>query len=146
MIWLSHELNKETPAYGGGEGVVITPENQLCKGHSCNSVKLSLSNHLGTHVDVPYHFLEKGKKLSDYSPTDWVFDQPGLAELPVGDDAVITPEMLEEIVFNVDESALDLLLIKTDFEKIRTKRNFWENSPGFSPELPPYLKNRFPSI
>ena len=76
LIWLSHVLTKHTPAYGGGEGMRIEHEKQINCGDSCNTAKLAFSNHLGSHVDAPRHFIESGITTESYEPQDWIFIKP----------------------------------------------------------------------
>jgi arylformamidase len=128
-VWISHELNRNTPAYGNGESLMILPEKQISAGNSCNSVKLSFSNHLGTHVDVPYHFIESGKKISDYSIDQWIFNKPKLVSINIKPAEIITLSMLKPSLSLIDDADL-----------------YWENSPAFSDDIALYLKENFPSI
>ena len=51
VVWLSHPLSPESPAYGGGEGMRIEPITQIAAGDTANTSHFVLPNHLGTHVD-----------------------------------------------------------------------------------------------
>ena len=145
IIWLSHSLAKDTPAYGGGVGLEIAQAKKLTVGDSCNAVNLKLSNHLGTHVDVPYHFIENGKTINDYSEIDWIFNNPLLIEILVSPGMVIEPEIISAVL-PLNRDNIDLLLIKTNFEQYRQKEIYWKNGPAFSPELAGFLKQRFQDL
>ena len=51
-----------------------------------------MSNHLGTHVDAPSHFVDQGKTLTDYEAKDWVFSHPFLVHCDIEPGGSITPE------------------------------------------------------
>jgi kynurenine formamidase len=75
-VYLSYPLNCETPAYGGGDSLKIQHEKSIEKGDSCNTQHWSLSNHMGTHIDFPRHFVQAGKTSEDYGPEFWIFHSP----------------------------------------------------------------------
>ncbi len=144
-IWLSHILNGNTPAYGGGKGFIVSSEKDMTVGDSCNTVSLKLSNHIGSHVDAPKHFIKGGKSVDSYSASDWVFELPVIIDISVGDAEIITVEALSAVVEDAIEDA-DLVLIRTGIEQYREQDTFWEKPPGFDPALSEYLKSRFPSL
>lgn len=75
-IYLSYPLNCETPAYGGGESLKIRHEKSIEERDSCNTSYWSFSNHLGTHIDFPRHFVREGKTSDDYDPQFWILHSP----------------------------------------------------------------------
>ena len=77
MYYLSHILTDKTPAYGGDvEGAFkVKKVRSILEGHSCNAEQWSFSNHIGTHVDVPYHFFENGRKITDFPASFWLFEE-----------------------------------------------------------------------
>lgn len=144
-LWLSHVLSSDTPAYGNGKGMRISHEKSLCAGDSCNAVRLDFSNHLGSHVDAPLHFIAEGRSVASYLPEDWMFTRPLLIDLPLDAAQLVTPEMLEPLLLP-GAHPHDLLLIRTGFEQFRNETRFWQNSPGLSATLAPYLKQKFPNL
>ena len=94
--WLSHFLNTATPAYGGDkQQFSATMAERMDRGDSCNSLNLAFSNHIGTHVDVPFHFLPDGMTLDQYDPAKWVFSTPYILDLAAQDNQVIDREEVE---------------------------------------------------
>src|SRR5439155_1050640 len=122
-----------SPVYGGGQGLQIAYEKQISTGCSCNSVKLSFPNHVGTHVDMPYHFIQSGKKVADYEAHEWIFEKIVIIDMPVIPDEIITLEKLKPLVDRFDD--IELLLIKTHFEQYRDQDIYWQHSPGFSEDI-----------
>ena len=143
--YLSHFLNESCPCYGGETSIKINQLKSLTKGNSCNSLHLSFSNHTSTHVDVPYHFFPNGKKLDNFKPESWIFKNIALIELKeVFHCELINWEKIEKFLPN--NTSLELLLIKTGFEKYRGQTEYWSKSPGLHPEVADKLKSNFPLL
>ena len=144
LVWLSHILTRDTPAYGGGKGLLIEKEKQISCGDSCNTAKLSFSNHIGSHVDAPCHFIEMGTTTDSYVPEDWVFTKPLIIHLDMNASEIVTIEHIENLCRNVDDA--DLVLLKTGFEIHRGNKIYWEKPPGYAPELAEFFISRFKSF
>lgn len=142
MIFLSHYYNDKTPGYGGKVDFVTEKTKCLKDGHSCNQQKLILSNHVGTHVDTPFHFFEKGKKLHEYSANSWVFHKVVLIDLNLANAELITSEHVKDKI----PEGTELILFRTGFEKKRSTDQFWQENPGLSANLGDYLRWSFPSV
>ena len=143
-IWLSHFLNNETPTYGNSGGIKINVNQSKKSGDSCNSHNLSFPNHVGSHVDVPYHFIDEGKKIDSYNPNDWIFENPYLIEYQINsNNNLIGKELLHSVE---KKNNYDLLLIRTDFESCRGDTDYWENGPGLSSEIGVIIKDYFPNL
>jgi kynurenine formamidase len=144
-IWLSYVLDTDTPAYGGGSEFASIKLRDMEKGDSCNKAQLTITNHIGTHVDAPRHFVKDGKCIDDYKPEEWIFKKPLLVDLKLQPGQVITVSMVEQAI---DKNVVDadLVMIRTGFEQHRTEKVYWENSPAYSPDLCNYFKQRYPSF
>jgi len=141
MILLSHKLSVNTPTYGDGESLQIKPITEISKGDTANTVRLVLSNHIGTHIDFPSHFFPYGKNSSDYSIDEFVFQSPVLIEIPYNDGLLIKPEHVGKL-----QSSNDLLLIKTNSELFRHEEKYWKRNPGLSEELAFWLRKEYPNL
>ncbi len=141
-IFLSHKISKQNPVYGGRDlPVVIKKVKSIKKGDSCNTMFWSFSNHIGTHIDAPLHFINKGKSICEFKPGDLIFTKVKLITLkniPCG--YMITSDDLKEV------GDCDLLLIKTRFEIHRNKAVYWKDSVYLSSELAEWLKKKCPSL
>jgi arylformamidase len=143
-VFLSHVLGLGTPAYGNAAGLTIEVAHSIDSGDSSNSVELKFSNHLGTHVDAPRHFIADGKSVEQYRPDDWIFSKVFVADVLVDDGGIVDVPRLESALKNVSD--VDLLLVRTGFERKRGSESYWAASPGFDPSLCGYLQSRFPSL
>jgi kynurenine formamidase len=55
------------PIYGGEFYNSTVLKKSISKGDSCNESEINISFHIGSHVDFPWHFIDNGKKGSDYN-------------------------------------------------------------------------------
>lgn len=141
-VWLSHAVSESTPAFGGGEGFGRETLSSISKGSSCNTEKWVIPNHTGTHVDFPLHFFDSAPSCDDYPPEFWTFRFPHLIEIPLEAGRLITPEDgFDSIPDNVD-----ILLIKTGFQNLRSHKSYWEDNPGIHPDVATLLREKRPSM
>ena len=141
-IYLSHPLANDTPLYGGAKTIHIESETSIQAGDTANSLILSFPNHAGTHVDVPYHFLDDGKKLTDYDASYWIFNEPQLIDVP-GENGYLVS--YNDISGKINEET-DLLLIRTGYEEFRSNPEYWQKSPGLSADLAKGLRTNYQNI
>lgn len=139
---LSHPLALTTPGYGGQPGFQRETTSCIDHGKSSNSERWQLNNHIGTHVDCPYHFSNAGKKITDYQTNDWFFQSPFMVTIQALENQLIT---IEDLKVDIPLDA-DCFLIKTGFELHRDEKLFWNNNPGLSPELGKWLRENRPAI
>lgn len=141
-ISLSHIYNESTPGFGGEQGFFRETKSCIAHGKNSNSEKWVLFNHHGTHIDCPYHFDNDGKKLSDYTDNDWVFQNIFLLEISPGKDEIITLATEKDSI----PLSTEFLILKTQFEIYRNDPTYWQNNPGLSPELGIWLREHRPNL
>src|SRR3569833_3206607 len=80
---LSHTITQATPAYGDKDRVFIKSNTSTKKGDTANTSCWILSiNHIGTHMDAPYHFCENGAKTFEITVKDYFFYKISLIDIP----------------------------------------------------------------
>jgi arylformamidase len=142
FVFLSHPLGPHTIGYGGKTGFSLERVKSLCAGDSCNQSHWTLSNHIGTHLDAPLHFAEKGLAI-DAPPADfWVFLQPQVVDIPAKRSEIIGPGSWCDSI----KVTSDLLLLRTGFESLRDTDEYWAHNPGLSPALGRWLRENRPSV
>lgn len=135
-VLLSHVLKQDTPSYGNRDRVIIRVNSCIRSGETANSSCLVLSNnHIGTHIDVPRHFSDSGKRTTDYPIGDFVFKKVQVIDVPCNE-----PKLIDESDLVGLRSDIELLLLRTGFEAKRGKDEYWNNNPGLSPNLADYLR------
>lgn len=65
IIDLSQPLFNKMPVYPGDPEVVIQEIHSIEK-NGWNMMNMTLTTHLGTHVNVPYHMISTGEKLDSF--------------------------------------------------------------------------------
>lgn len=145
MLYLSHFLSNETPCYAGNkEDVKIEKASCICSGDSSNSMRISIKNHVGTHVDLPRHFDEGGRTLNDFEPQEFFFKELVVIDVPILSARLIE---IDDIKSHLESAALcDFLIIRTGYEKLRDTNRYWNDNPGVSPEVGKFLRKNYPSI
>jgi kynurenine formamidase len=64
LVDLTHPITDGMAVYPGDPVPVIEPHDTILSA-GYNTTRLSLSNHTGTHLDVPYHFLAEGARVDE---------------------------------------------------------------------------------
>lgn len=141
-ILLSHMLTKGTPVYGGRPGLAVRQETSIARGDSSNTQVWSFPNHLGTHIDTPKHFFQRGEDVTSYPSSFWEFSIPQVLSIPCEPNTLVT----EEHVRGSLREGVDILIIRTEFERYRSADIYWRENPGLSPDLALYLRSHHPSI
>lgn len=142
VVYLSHPISTETPLYGGENNVQIKSNTTISSGDTANSLNLFFPNHAGTHVDVPYHFFDDGKKLTDYAASFWIFTHPVCIDVP-GEDGYLVS--YKDVTGKINKET-DLLLIRTGYEKYRSEPKYYQKNPGLSADLAKGLRANYPNI
>lgn len=143
VTWLTHPISNKTPLYGNSGEVSITQTRDLCTGDSCNASHINLPAHTGSHVDAPSHFIKDGKTLTDIKPHEWIFNNVALFDININQEEIISVEQLSQLP---EYPNLELLLIRTGFERQRPTNAYCQHNPGFAPECAELLVSLYPSL
>ena len=111
---LSQPLNQEVsfwPYYPPFEVKYIKRKAE----HGVNAQYIQTSNHMGTHLDAPRHFVTGGKTI-DQIPMEWLYGPGVIVDLTgeMGDVAAYTPEMIEK---RVEVRKGDILILHTGWHR-----------------------------
>jgi arylformamidase len=142
MIYLSHYLNNDTPCYGGKNDIDISKKSDMCCGDTSNGLSINLSNHVGTHVDLPRHFDKSGKTLDQFEADYWFFNNVQIIEFKAIPNQLITFESLSASI----NSTTDALILKTGFEAYRDKEEYWNFNPGIHEDFALHLRQSYPNL
>lgn len=129
-IDLTHELREDITLYPGSTKPKIKQISSI-ETDGYNQLKLSFTNHTGTHLDVQSHMIEGGKKITDYDISNFqgrgkVFDCRNMFE--IGKD-IIEGKL----------SGVDFILIWTDYDKKFHDLSYLENYPILNKESIDYI-------
>lgn len=143
--YLSHILDNDTPTYGNAYNISIQLTDEIQKGAVANESTISTTTHIGTHIDLPYHFFAEGETIEAYDASFWIFRHPLLVEIDVQGE-IIKDELISALEPHRHKKETDLIMVKTGAEKARGEQSFWADNPGFAPELYDYLIAAFPKV
>ena len=139
---LSQDLNQEVsfwPYYPPFEVKYIKRKAE----HGVNAQYIQTSNHMGTHLDAPRHFVTGGRTIEQI-PLEWLCGSGaivGLADV-LGELDVYTPEMIEG---RVEVREGDVLLLHTGWERHAQfgaepdEEKYIHRHPGAHPDMVPWL-------
>lgn len=144
MIFLSYVLEKSTPTYGNRSKFEISKKSDMSNGDVANDSHISTTAHIGTHIDMPYHFYNNGQTIEDFNADFWVFKNPLIINIKPK-ELIIKDELIAKLE-NIKEDNYDIIIVKTGLCNIRKTDEFWEKNYGFHPDLYDYLKRKFPYI
>ncbi len=144
MLFLSYRLNADTPTYGNRNRFELEKKASIARGDVTNDSTMETTVHIGTHIDLPYHFHDDGQTIEAYDADFWVFTHPLLIEVePKG--AVLHDEVIAALG-DVDYAQTDLLIIKTGICYRRGEESFWAENYGLDPALYAYLRQHLPNV
>ncbi|MBA7536405.1 hypothetical protein ES705_28669 [subsurface metagenome] len=73
LVLLSKMISPYNSIFPGNLRNVLLNYTRIPLGDVSNSYVALIHSHNGTHLDVPFHFFEDGKKLTDYSVRELTF-------------------------------------------------------------------------
>lgn len=139
--FLSYTINECTPTYGNKNKFEILKNKSILDGHGVNESIITMTSHIGTHLDMPYHFYENGQRICDFNDNFWCFEKIKIIEInPSG--LVIKDELLQKI----EPSDCEILVVKTGLCYNRSMDIYWENNYGFSPDIYENLIDKMPNL
>lgn len=117
----------------------VVVRSRISDGRHSNTSYFELFAHTGTHIDAPWHFIDDGYKIEDFSIGSFVFSKVLLLEIAAQSREPIPHEQL--LPYASDLAASDCLLIYSGFSKKREgdKNEYIEATPGLSIEAAKYL-------
>lgn len=142
--FLSHPLDQNTPTYGDRDKFTISVKSEIINGLGANTSIWNFSNnHMGTHMDTPFHFIENGKKTLDYTAEEFCFEKIHIIE-KISDSGVLISFSEDEL--DLIPSDIDFMMIKTAYGKYRSLDKYHNDNPGLNSLLAGVLKKRFSKL
>jgi len=147
LLVLSHPLRAESPVWPGNPPAAsIEPFEATARGDVVNTTVLHLFSHSGTHVDTPWHFDPDGPAAWQLPIETFVFEAPGLIEVPAGERTAILRADLEPHEATI--ASADLLMIRTGWSDRRATdpARFATDGPLLDPDAAAWLIDHHPSL
>lgn len=135
---LTLEISSKLPSFPGSpRPQFISWANKKSDGY--NLEVIFLSSHSGTHLDAPYHFIEKGPKIDDI-PLNRLITSAFLCSIKKGPDKPITRDDI--IDFEAKNGKIypnSALVFRTDWSKNLARKDYFTRNPGLSASAAKYL-------
>jgi kynurenine formamidase len=143
-IFLSYILDEQTPTYGDRNKFEQIKRSDITNGDVANDTAISTTVHIGTHIDMPYHFYEYGQTIEDFDTNFWIFQNPLIIEINQ-DELIINKKLIKKLK-KIKDIGYDILIVKSGICTIRGQKEFWKKNYGFHRDIYEYLIVNFPCI
>ena len=110
----------------------VIERSRISEGKSSNTSYIELFAHTGTHIDMPWHFNDRGRKILDFGINEFVFHHVAIIDIPKGAN---NPVLWDDLIpFMHQLSIADSILIRTGFGKERKKNpdSYIHDTPGLA--------------
>lgn len=144
MIFLSYTLNPRTPSYGNRNVFKLEKKSSIAQGSTANDSTMTTTVHIGTHLDMPYHFYENGQTVTSFDADFFHFSKILFLEV-VPKHYAIKEELIDQLE-KVKDCDYDILIVKTSACHYRESEKYWQENYGFHPDIYDSLVSRFPKI
>ena len=143
---LSHRLSIDAPLPPGVPRMRVEHHYSIERGDVSNLFVLEFSNHSGTHVDAPWHFVASGLRICDFRLEEFVFERPVCVDVAIGDGQLLEPDHFQP--HREKMSTADLLLVRTGYTRVRrtAPERYALQSPGMSTRAARYVADNFPGL
>jgi len=133
VIDLSHEISDNMITYTKDERPEIYNMATIEK-DGYNEKKLNICTHIGTHMDAPSHFIERGKSIDEYAVENFIglsliIDVSNLDKIAIKD---LLP--YEDAINNCD-----FVILKTGWYKYWNKEEYLYNYPSLTEDAAKWL-------
>jgi len=145
IIDLTLTVSDEIPTFPGSPQPSFIPWENV-KEDGYNLELLFLSTHTGTHMDAPYHFLEKGAKIHEISLKKLV-SEAVLIKSKKKDGESITKTDIQK--FEKKHGKFDVfssVIFYTGWQRNLQKKYYFTKNPGLSVSAAKYLASKNVSL
>jgi len=138
FIDLTLPVSEKIPTFPGSpQPIFIQWENIKDDGY--NLELLFLSSHTGTHLDAPYHFLEKGKKIHEISLKRLIINAILVKIRKLGDQPITKTDIQK---FEKKHGKIpngSTVIFWTNWQKMIKNDSYFVKNPGLSVTAAKYL-------
>ena len=141
LIDLTLTVSQDIPSFPGSPQPHFIEWSKI-KTDGYNLELLFLSSHTGTHLDAPYHFVDKGSKIHQISPSRLITNAI-LVKIPKGSNQSITKSDI--IKFEENEGKIknnSTVIFSTGWGKNLHKKKFFKTNPGLASSAARYLVSK----
>jgi len=141
IIDLTLTVSDEIPTFPGSPQPNFIPwENVKKDGY--NLELLFLSTHTGTHMDAPYHFLEKGAKIHEISLKKLVSEAVLIKSKKKGGESITKTDIQKFEKKHGKIASFSSVIFYTGWQRNLQKKYYFTKNPGLSVSAAKYLASK----
>jgi arylformamidase len=139
IVDLSLDIYDKAPTFWPDPKTAVLPHLSI-PNLKYNITQLIMSNHLGTHLDAPFHFFDEGRTVENVDPgrgfgPAWVLDFSGKEP-----KSEITRAELRAHEKKITRGAR--IIIRTGWDRVFAEERYFTDYPGLPPDACAYLVER----
>ena len=145
IIDLTLTVSDEIPTFPGSPQPSFIPWENV-KEDGYNLELLFLSTHTGTHMDAPYHFLEKGAKIHEISLKKLVSEAVLIKSKKKSGESITKTDVqkFEKKYGKID--GFSSIIFYTGWQRNLQKKYYFTKNPGLSVSAAKYLASKKVSL
>ena len=141
IIDLTLTVSSKIPTFPGSPQPSFIPwENVREDGY--NLELLFLSTHTGTHMDAPYHFLEKGAKIHEISLKKLVSEAVLIKSKKKGGESITKTDIQKFEKKHGKIASFSSVIFYTGWQRNLQKKYYFTKNPGLSVSAAKYLASK----
>ena len=141
IIDLTLTVSDEIPTFPGSPQPSFIPWENV-KDDGYNLELLFLSTHTGTHMDAPYHFLEKGAKIHEISLKKLVSEAVLIKSKKKGGESITKIDIQKFEKKHGKIADFSSVIFYTGWQRNLQKKYYFTKNPGLSVSAAKYLASK----
>ena len=145
ILDLTLTISNKIPAFPGSPQPNFIPWEKI-KDDGYNLELLFLSSHTGTHLDAPYHFLEKGSKIHEISLKKLVSEAVLIKSRKKRNETITKTDIQKFEKKHGKIESFSSVIFLTGWQKNLQKKYYFTKNPGLSVSAANYLASKKVSL
>jgi len=145
IIDLTLTVSDKIPTFPGSPQPSFIPWENV-KDDGYNLELLFLSSHTGTHLDAPYHFLEKGAKIHEISLKKLVSNAVLIKSRKKSNESVTKTDIQKFEKKHGKIASFSSVIFYTGWQRNLQKKYYFTKNPGVSVSAAKYLASKKGSL
>ena len=141
IVDLTLTVSDKIPTFPGSPQPSFIPWENV-KEDGYNLELLFLSTHTGTHMDAPYHFLEKGAKIHEISLKKLVSEAVLIKSKKKDGESITKTDIQKFEKKHGKIASFSSVIFYTGWQKNLQKKYYFEKNPGLSVSAAKYLASK----
>jgi len=141
IIDLTLTVSDKIPTFPGSPQPSFIPWENV-KEDGYNLELLFLSTHTGTHMDAPYHFLEKGAKIHEISLKKFVSETVLIKSKKRGGESITKTDIQKFEKKHGKIASFSSVIFYTGWQRNLQKKYYFTKNPGLSVSAAKYLASK----